>query len=54
MKPYKMLAVILAGCAVMTAWPLVGSAQKSGEQAQMKESAASPENYENIGWGIRI
>jgi hypothetical protein len=54
MKHYKTLAVTLAACTVVTGWPLLASAQKSGEQAQIKDSAAAPEDYENIGWGIRI
>lgn len=43
MKPYKMLAVMLATCAVMTAWPLLASAQKNGEPPQIKESAGPSE-----------
>ena len=32
MKPYKMFGVMLAACVVMTVWPLLVSAQKSGDR----------------------
>ena len=34
MKSYKMFGVMLVACAAMIVWPLLASAQKSGEPAQ--------------------